>query len=311
MANLAEIYKFPVSQDEPTCNQVVRHEHKDGGYVKADIENGYDRLAQKLTDTLANPPVKLSAREYQIIFAVIGKTFRWQKKVDWITNTQLSDLTGIDSTNIGKIIKGLVSKKVLVRDGKSTGVNPVVSDWVEIENSQKQLKTSQKRLVKNDSKTSQKRLIDSSKTTKKLVENDCHIRKETNTKDNNKKSTKKSPLELFDFSLWPQMPSPQIFDDWVAMRKAKKASLSQTVINTFGNQLTIAFENGISVDDCLSECITRNWQGFKYNWIANSNQNSYAPSHFSQRQNGNVGDQLAALQQSVAHIPTPHDDEVL
>lgn len=304
MANLAEVYKFP----EP--DKGSNTQHGTGGYVKADIEQGYDRLAQKLTDTLANPPVKLSAREYQIIFAVIGKTFRWQKKIDWITNTQISGLTGIDSTNIGKIIKGLVAKKVLLRDGKNTGINPVVSEWKEIETSQNQLKTSQKRLVKNDSKTSQERLANSSKTTKKLVENDCHIRKETITKDNNKKINKKSLLESLDFSTWPTMPSTQIFDDWIAMRKSKKANISQTVINNFGAQFQIAFQNGLSVDECLSECITRNWQGFKYSWLVNANQGLYSSQGFNRTPN-TVGDQLAALQQSVAHIPTPHDDEAL
>ncbi len=303
MNNLAEVYKFPDKRGGEI------NQHDTGGYVKADIEQGYDRLAQKLTDTLANPPVKLSAREYQIVFAVISKTYRWQKKNDWMTNTQISNLTGIDSTNIGKIIKGLIAKKVLFRDGKNTGINPVVSEWQEIETSQKQLKTSQKRLVKNTPKTSQKRLANSSKTTKKLVENDCHIRKETNTKDNLKKINKKSLLETLDFSTWPALPNQQIFDDWVAMRKAKKASISQTVINNFGKQFQIAYQNGLSVDECLSECITRNWQGFKYSWIANANQSQY--SGMAQRQSNNVGDQLAYLQDSLAHIPTPHDDEVL
>ncbi|MBH0034594.1 replication protein [Pseudoalteromonas sp. NZS71_1] len=302
MNNLAEVYKFPDKRGDEI------NQHDTGGYVKADIEQGYDRLAQKLTDTLANPPVKLSAREYQIVFAVISKTYRWQKKNDWMTNTQISSLTGIDSTNIGKIIKGLIAKKVLFRDGKNTGINPVVSDWQEIDISQKQLKTSQKRLAESIPKTSQKRLANSSKPTKKLVENDCHIRKETNTKDNIKKINKKSLLESLDFSTWPAMPSNQIFDDWIAMRKSKKASVSQTVINNFGAQFQIACQNGLSVDECLSECITRNWQGFKYSWIANSNQKS---SQSFGSQSSFVGDQLAALQQSVAHIPTPHDDEVL
>ena len=303
MANLAEVYKFPDKRGDEI------NQHDTGGYVKADIEQGYDRLAQKLTDTLANPPVKLSAREYQIVFAVISKTYRWQKKNDWMTNTQISSLTGIDSTNIGKIIKGLIAKKVLFRDGKSTGINPVVSDWQEIDTSQKQLKTSQNRLVESTSKTSQKRLSNSSKTTKKLVENDCHIRKETNTKDNIKKINKKSLLESLDFSTWPALPSNQIFDDWIAMRKTKKASVSQTVINNFGKQFQIAFDHGLSVDDCLSECITRNWQGFKYSWIANANQTQY--SNTGQRPSNNIGDQLAYLQDSLSHIPSPHDDEVL
>ncbi len=85
-------------------------QHDAGGYVKADIEPGYDRLAQKLTETLGKPPVKLSAREYQIVFAVISKTYRWPKKNDWLTNTQISSLTGIDRRTSGKHLR-VIDKK--------------------------------------------------------------------------------------------------------------------------------------------------------------------------------------------------------
>lgn len=298
MTNLAEVYKFPDNRGDDI------NQHSAGGYVKADIEQGYDRLAQKLTDTLANPPVKLSAREYQIIFAVMSKTYRWHKRTDWINNVQLSELTGISQSHISEIKNTLVEKGVLFFEGRNIGINPVVSDWGKTYPKTGKNKVTQKRV-----KTYPKTGNDLPENGEKLTQKRVTQKKDTITKERTKKINKKSLLESLDFSKWPALPNTQIFDDWIAMRKTKKASVSQTVINAFGTQLQIAYENGVSVDDCLTECITRNWQGFKYSWLVNANQAQH--SNFNQRPSNNVGDQLAYLQNSLAHIPTPHDDEVL
>ncbi|TMS82488.1 replication protein [Pseudoalteromonas sp. S554] len=300
MANLAEVYKFPETQ----CSEVNQHEHIPGDFVKADIEDGYDRIAHKLTDTLANPPVKLSGREFQIINAIVGKTFRWHKKTDWINNVQLSELTGISQSHISEIKNTLIEKAVLLLDGRNIGVNPVVSEW-----GKTYPKTGKSKLTQKRVKTYPKTGNDLPENGEKLTQKRVTQKKETITKERTKKINKKSLLETLDFSTWPALPSNQIFDDWIAMRKTKKASVSQTVINNFGKQFQLAFEHGLSVDECLSECITRNWQGFKYSWIANANQTQY--SNTGQRQSNNIGDQLAYLQDSLSHIPSPHDDEAL
>lgn len=76
---------------------------------------------------------------------------------------------------------------------------------------------------------------------------------------------------LLDYSLWPELPSDQVFDDWCAMRKRMKADVTQTVVNTFGRELQKAFNSGVSVESCISECVTRNWRGFKADWILKGN----------------------------------------
>lgn len=86
-----------------------------------------------------------------------------------------------------------------------------------------------------------------------------------------KPSRAKPPAVQLDYSAWPTMPSAQVMADWVAARKAKRAPISQTVITQFGNELHKAAALGYSVDQCLAECITSGWQGFKAAWIANRN----------------------------------------
>jgi uncharacterized protein YdaU (DUF1376 family) len=87
-----------------------------------------------------------------------------------------------------------------------------------------------------------------------------------------------------DYSCWPQLPTQQTLDDWLAMRKRLKANVSQTVINRFSSELQKAVDCGYTVDACLQECVTRNWRGFEFQWILNSGV-GYAniKQHFAQR----------------------------
>lgn len=83
--------------------------------------------------------------------------------------------------------------------------------------------------------------------------------------------TKKAKTEKpeLDYSVWPELPSEQIFKDWLELRKSKKATISQTVLDTFGEEFRKAATFGHSVNDCLKECIARGWRGFKFEWMQN------------------------------------------
>ena len=74
-------------------------------------------------------------------------------------------------------------------------------------------------------------------------------------------------LKGMDLSGWPSEPSEQVLQDWLAVRRAKKAIITQTVVNRIGAQLTEAAKAGFSVDQCFSIAIERNWQGFEAAWI--------------------------------------------
>lgn len=81
------------------------------------------------------------------------------------------------------------------------------------------------------------------------------------------KEVKKNNSKQLDFSEWPCMASSEVFNDWVSLRKSKKATISQTVINQIGKELTKAVNQGWTVDGALSEAIAAGWQGFKADWL--------------------------------------------
>lgn len=167
MTNTAQIIKFP-------DKQITQGRE----YVKADTDNGYYRVANELG--LALCKVRLSDRESRLVHAVMIKTFGWQKGMDWICYDQLSELTGIDVTNIGKTKTALVKRNIFLVDGKKIGINPVVSQWG----------NKSKPTQKSKSEISLNRLTNKSKPTLEEVETDSVLsqnqliqKKDTITRD--------------------------------------------------------------------------------------------------------------------------------
>lgn len=110
--------------------------------------------------------------------------------------------------------------------------------------------------------------------------NDKNDKNEENLKDitpsaSQDKPAKKTTPKL-DYSCWPSMPSDQVMADYLALRKTKRAGMSQTVINRLAKEFNMAAQHGVTVDQCLAECVTRGWQGFKFEWIQNSAGSRFA-----------------------------------
>ena len=75
------------------------------------LEDGYVRIANELFDAVLRFP--FSKRQQTIIWAVMRKTYGYRKKRDDISLSQLSQITGLDASNISKAINELAQMKVL------------------------------------------------------------------------------------------------------------------------------------------------------------------------------------------------------
>ena len=62
----------------------------------------------------------------------------------------------------------------------------------------------------------------------------------------------------------PDGVSQSVWNDFVKQRKAKKAPVSETVINKIRNQ---AEKAGWSLEDALAEICARGWTGFNADWV--------------------------------------------
>ena len=58
----------------------------------------------------------------------------------------------------------------------------------------------------------------------------------------------------------------QLVDDYIALRKLKKAPLSKTA---FDSLMSECLNNSFDIAEALRICIQKNWQGFKVQWVLN------------------------------------------
>ena len=82
-----------------------------------------------------------------------------------------------------------------------------------------------------------------------------------------------SPTEInnnkrFDFkkSLIELGVSPEVADDWMQVRKAKRASNTETAFKRIKNEID---RSGLSANECITIAVARSWQGFQADWVAN------------------------------------------
>jgi phage replication O-like protein O len=90
-------------------------------------ENGHTAIANELIEVLAK--TYLSSYETQILFAIFRKTYGWQKKEDWITNTQLAEMTNIPKSHVSRTIKRLVKRKLITKKGKKLSFQKDHDQW--------------------------------------------------------------------------------------------------------------------------------------------------------------------------------------
>ena len=84
-----------------------------------------------------------------------------------------------------------------------------------------------------------------------------------------------SPMEInnnkgkrFDFknSLIGIGVSPEVADDWMQVRKAKRASNTETAFKRLVSEIE---KSGLSANECITIAVSRSWQGFQADWVAN------------------------------------------
>lgn len=93
----------------------------------AEIEDGFTRIANELLEAVML--AGLTQHQLLVFMAVMRKTYGFNKKVDWISNEQLSQLTGMLPHKCSAAKSALVKRKILSQNGRLTGINKVIGDW--------------------------------------------------------------------------------------------------------------------------------------------------------------------------------------
>ena len=194
---------------------------------------------------------KLTCAELKCYLFVVRKTKGWNKESDSISVSQFMEVTGLSNRSVITACESLVEMGLLERSGGERKLNTYSVKAFEI--SQTGEKSSSDETGENFSQTGEKNSSD-------LVKKVHTQNNNKNTIQNiNKKNTKKSVLELLaDFGI-----TGQLADDFITLRKAKKAPITETALKGFQSE---ADKAGISICEAVSITIERNWQGFNASW---------------------------------------------
>ena len=247
MANTAEVINFPVPV---VALQELR---------VADLDDGFTRIANELLEAVMH--AGLSQHQLLVFMAVMRKTYGFNKKSDWVSNEQISMLTGILPHKCSAAKSALVKRGILTQTGRVIGINKAVSEWSSLPIKGTEKKPYLKKVT----------LPESGK--KSLPESgNAYYPNQVNTKDKHTKDNKdninnppKSPRAVSFDALAVQLPdwlSAEIWSSWVAYRRdLKKPIKSQQTVTQAINLLDRCRLNGYSPDEIINQSIANGWQG--------------------------------------------------
>ena len=194
---------------------------------------------------------KLTCAELKCYLFVVRKTKGWNKESDSISVSQFMEVTGLSNRSVITACESLVEMGLLERSGGERKLNTYSVKAFEI--SQTGKKSSSDKTGENFSQTGEKSSSD-------LVKKVHTQNNNKNTiQNNNKKNTKKSESDLLaEFGIVGQLA-----EDFLKLRKAKSAPITETALKGFQRE---AAKAGISLSDAITIAIERNWRGFSASW---------------------------------------------
>ena len=234
-----------------------------GGVMSKFIPNAFQIPNSVIDELLA----KLTCAELKCYLFVVRKTKGWNKESDSISISQFMEVTGLSNRSIITACESLVEMGLLERSGGERKLNTYSVKAFEI--SQTGEKSSSDKTGENFSQTGEKSSSDKTgenfsqtgeKSSSDLVKKVHTQNNNKNTIQNtNKKNTKKSESDLLaEFGIVGQLA-----EDFLKLRKAKSAPITETALKGFQRE---AAKAGISLSDAITIAIERNWRGFSASW---------------------------------------------
>lgn len=133
MSNTAEIINFRARTE--------REEQR-----VADTDDGYTRLANMLLEEYAG--ADLTKRQFKVLLAVLRITYGWNKTMDRISDSQISEIARLPVKRCNEAKLQLVEMNILIQQGRQFGPNKNVSEWRTPQNEGLSLKSGEKLSLK-------------------------------------------------------------------------------------------------------------------------------------------------------------------
>ncbi len=185
------------------------------------IEDGYTRIANELLDAIVR--FDFSKRQYAVLFAVIRKTYGYNKKSDALSVWQIASMTGIDRSHCSKAVAELCALNILIKSNEGRmahgqtiqeiSINKFYKNWLtcaktaQVNTDAETAPVPKQHLCQNSPQTDAETATPPvPKQLHHLCQNSTHIK--TTSKDNSKRHTKDTDSEYPEsFNLaWESYP---------------------------------------------------------------------------------------------------------
>lgn len=90
----------------------------------------FTKISSELLEAFCR--LQLSGSEWSFIHALIRKTYGYNKKEDWITNTQIMSLTGLGKERTSEAKKSLIAKGIVTEKRNKIGLQKDYEKWQEL-----------------------------------------------------------------------------------------------------------------------------------------------------------------------------------
>lgn len=110
------------------------------------LDDGYARLSNMLLEAYSG--ADLTKRHFKVLLAILRKTYGWNKPMDRITDSQLSEITKLPVKRCNEAKLELVRMNIIKQQGGMFGPNKNISEWRIPQNEGKSPKTRDKTSLK-------------------------------------------------------------------------------------------------------------------------------------------------------------------
>ena len=202
-------------------------------------EDGHVEIANEIIEILAM--TYLSSYESQVLWAIFRKTYGWNKKEDWITNTQITKMTGIAESHVSRTIKKLIGRNIVSKNDKKLSFQKDYDKWQKLPK-----QVSKKKIPKQDSNIP-KQVSEVTQTgIKKLP-------KQVDTKDTKDTTTKNTITKDKDVFI-------EAWNNYKIMRKKIKKPMTEKAEELIKSKLNKLSNNKYEQIEILNQSIMNSWQ---------------------------------------------------
>lgn len=90
-------------------------------------EDGFTKIANELLDALCR--LHIAGNEWSYVHAVIRKTYGYNKKEDWVTNTQIALLTGMNKVRVSEAKNKLLELQIVTENRNKISLQKDYTKW--------------------------------------------------------------------------------------------------------------------------------------------------------------------------------------